>query len=270
MNKICLIILTWITFLSTASATGQEGERIIWKGQKYEMLTIPLFQCHEFDSLGRKMEREASITSLWRGYQGHWCIENDMLYLDHIVTDSEGTLYAKDIPALRKYCKNGRVAATWFSDTLRVVSGDCIKYEHMGFNRYYEHEDFIAVKQGKVVSVKRVENKLIIKGKMDDQRELVKFIDDLGAQLHKRYPEEKGRILARVQYCNFGLMMMPIDVEVTFPSDEKNPHNKAMEKEIKEKLANYILANKILPLYYLKGKIKQTPWTLPIRLEPSK
>ncbi len=39
MNKICLIILTWITFLSTASATGQEGERIIWKGQKYEMLT---------------------------------------------------------------------------------------------------------------------------------------------------------------------------------------------------------------------------------------
>ena len=26
MNKIVLIILTWITFLSTASATGQEGE----------------------------------------------------------------------------------------------------------------------------------------------------------------------------------------------------------------------------------------------------
>ena len=38
MNKIFLIILTWITFLSTASATGQEGERIIWKGEK------PLFR----------------------------------------------------------------------------------------------------------------------------------------------------------------------------------------------------------------------------------
>ena len=267
MNKIVLIILTWITLISTASATGQNGELIIWKGQKYEMLTLPLFQCHEFDSLGRKMEREASITSLWRGYQGHWFIENDMLYLDHIVPDSGEKLYAKDIPALRKYCKNGRVAATWFSDTLRVVSGDCIKYEHMGFNRYYEHEDFIAVKQGKVVSVKRVENKLIIKGKMDDQRELVKFIDDLGAQLHKRYPEEKGRILARVQYCNFGLMMMPTDVEVTFPSDENAPHNKAMEREIKEKLANYILANQFLPCYYINGKIKSPSWTLPIRLE---
>lgn len=41
MNKIYLIILTWITLISTASATGQEGERIIWKGQKYEMLTLP-------------------------------------------------------------------------------------------------------------------------------------------------------------------------------------------------------------------------------------
>lgn len=270
MNKICLIILTWITFLSTASATGQEGERIIWKGQKYEMLTIPLFQCHEFDSLGRKMEREASITSLWRGYQGHWCIENDMLYLDHIVTDSEGTLYAKDIPALRKYCKNGRVAATWFSDTLRVVSGKQVFYEHMGFNRYYEHEDFIAVKQGKVVSVKRVENKLLIKGKMDDQRELVKFIDDLGAQLHKRYPEEKGRILARVQYCNFGLMMMPTDVEVTFPNKREETPHPQMEREIKEKLVNYILANQYLPLYYINGEIMQESWTIPIRLEPSK
>ena len=123
MNKIYLIILTWITLISTASATGQEGERIIWKGQKYEMLTLPLFQCHEFDNLGRKMEREASITSLWRGYQGHWFIENDMLYLDYIVPESGKNLYAKDIPELRKYCKNGRVAATWFSDTLRVVSG---------------------------------------------------------------------------------------------------------------------------------------------------
>ena len=270
MNKIFLIILTWITFLSTASATGQEGERIIWKGEKYEMLTLPLFQCHEFDSLGRKFEDEWSITSLWRGYQGHWYIENDMLYLDYIVPDSGENLYAKDIPALRKYCKNGRVAATWFSDTLRVVSGKQVFYEHMGFNRYYEHEDFIVVKQGKVVSVKRVENKLIIKGKEGDSdahKKLRQFLADLGKQLHQRYPDESGHILADVKYCNFGLMMMPSDVEVTFPSDENAPHNKAVEREIKEKLANYILANQMLPLYYINGKIKAPTGTVSIRLE---
>ncbi|MBQ3925991.1 MAG: hypothetical protein II706_03270 [Bacteroidaceae bacterium] len=108
MNKILLIILTWITFLSTASATGQEGERIVWKGQEYEMLTLPLYHCHEFDSLGMKFEKEWTMTSLWRGYQGHWYIENDMLYLDYIVPDSGEKLYAKDIPALRKERTAGR------------------------------------------------------------------------------------------------------------------------------------------------------------------
>ncbi len=270
MKQIIITIIAWTAIVLSASATGQEGERIVWKDKEYELLSEPLAYNPAFESMLKRLGEVEASTSLWRGYVGHWEIENDMLYFDFLVAEAQPPMkrinYAEDIPELRKYCKNGKCAATWFSGTLRVVSGDCIKYEHMGWSRYYEHEDFIAVKQGRVVSVKRVENKLIIKGKMDDQRELVKFIDDLGKQLHKRYPEEKGRILARVQYCNFGLMMMPSDVEVTFPSDENAPHNKTMEREIKEKLANYILANQILPCYYINGKIKQTPWTLPIRI----
>ena len=267
MKQIIITIIVWMTIVLSVSATGQEGEQLFWKGKNYQMLTCPLYDCHEFDNLGKKLEEEWSSTSLWRGYVGHWSIEDGMLYLCSIEKASGGTVFPMDIPELRKYCKNGKCVATWFSDTLRVVSGKCIQYEHMGFTRYYEHEDFIAVKQGKVVSVKRVENKLIIKGKMDDQKELVQFLADLGKQLHQRYPEESRRILAKIKYCNFGLMMMPSDVEVTFPSDENAPHNKTMEREIKEKLANYILANQILPCYYINGKIKSPSWTLPIRLE---
>lgn len=267
MKQIIITIIVWMTIVLSAGATGQEGEQLFWKGTNYQMLTCPLYDCHEFDNLGKKLEEEWSSTSLWRGYVGHWEIENGMLYLSSIWTEKAGNISPNDIPELRKYCKNGKCVATWFSDTLRVVSGNTVFYEHMGFNRCYEHEDFIAVKQGKVVSVKRVENKLIIKGKMDDQKELVQFLADLGKQLHQRYPEESRRILAKIKYCNFGLMMMPSDVEVTFPSDENAPHNKTMEREIKEKLANYILANQILPCYYINGKIKSPSWTLPIRLE---
>ena len=192
-----------------------------------------------------------------------------MLYLSSIWTEKEGKILPNDIPELRKYCKNGKCAATWFSDTLRVVSGSRISYEHMGGNRYYEHEDFIAVKQGKVVSVKRMENKLIIKGKTEDpdaNKKFNQFLGDLGAQLHKSHPEASGRILAKVQYCNFGLMMMPTDVDVTFPNKREEPPYPQMEREIKEKLANYILANQYLPLYYINGKIKQVSWTIPIRI----
>ena len=267
MKQIIITIIVWMTIVLSAGATGQEGEQLFWKGTNYQMLTCPLYDCHEFDNLGKKLEEEWSSTSLWRGYVGHWSIEDGMLYLCSIEKASGGTVFPMDIPELRKYCKNGKCVATWFSDTLRVVSGSQIFYEHMGFNRCYEHEDFIAVKQGKVVSVKRVENKLIIKGKMDDQKELVQFLADLGKQLHQRYPEASGRIFARVQYSNFGLMMMPTDVDVTFPQKREEPPYPQMEREIKEKLANYILANQILPCYYINGKIKSPSWTLPIRLE---
>ena len=269
MKQIIITLITWMTIVLTVNATGQEGEQLFWKGTNYQMLTCPLYDCHAFDNLGKKLEKEWSSTSLWRGYVGHWSIETGMLYLSSIWTEKAGNISPNDIPELRKYCKNGKCAATWFSGTLRVVSGECIQYEHMGFSRHYEHEDFITVKQGKVVSVKRMENKLIIKGKMDDpdaNKKLTQFLDDLGAQLHKSHPKASGRIIAKVQYSNFGLMMMPTDVDVTFLNRRDEPPYPKMEREIKEKLANYILANQFLPCYYINGKIKQTPWTLPIRI----
>ena len=111
--------------------------------------------------------------------------------------------------------------------------------------------------------------KLIIKGKTEDpdaNKKFNQFLGDLGAQLHKSHPEASGLILAKVQYCNFGLMMMPTDVDVTFPNKREEPPYPQMEREIKEKLANYILANQYLPLYYINGKIKQVSWTIPIRI----
>jgi hypothetical protein len=61
-------------------------------------------------------------------------------------------------------------------------------------------------------------------------------------------------------------MMMPTDVDVTFPQKREEPSYPQMEREIKEKLANYILANQILPLYYINEEIKPMSWTLPIRI----
>ena len=273
MKQIIITIIAWTAIVLSASATGQEGERIVWKDKEYELLSEPLAYNPAFESMLKRLGEVEASTSLWRGYVGHWEIENDMLYFDFLVAEAQPPMkrinYAEDIPELRKYCKNGKCAATWFSGTLRVVSGDCIKYEHMGWSRYYEHEDFIDVKQGKVESVKRMENKVIIKGKTEDpdaKKKFNQFLVDLGAQLHKRYPEEKGRILARVQYCNFGLMMMPTDVEVTFPNKREETPHPQMEREIKEKLANYILANQYLPLYYINGEIMQESWTIPIRI----
>ena len=157
-----LAVIAWATLIHNASATGQEGERLTWNGKSYQMLTCPLYANPDMKKWHEQREQEWGKTSLWRGYIGHWEIENGMLYLCSIWREKGGDISPNEIPELRKYCKNGKCAATWFSDTLCVVSGKQVFYEHMGFNRHYEHEDFIIVKRGKVMSVKRIDNKSII------------------------------------------------------------------------------------------------------------
>lgn len=267
-------LVVWATCISTASATGQAGERLVWGGKEYEMLTCPLYYNAEMEKWNERMEKEWTSTALYRGYVGHWSIENGFLYLDyvvkglsHVVTGQEQRLYPRDIPELKKYCKGERAIATWFSDTLRVVSGDMIFYEHGGFLRHYEHEDFIVVKRGKIVSVNRSENKVLIKGMVNSKQEK-EYVEDfkrLGAELHKRYPEMRGRILVQIKYSAFDQNYMPTAVDIKFVRNE--PSNQQMARELKEKLSKYVLSKGLIPLYLINGEPKQMSiWTFPITL----
>lgn len=266
-----LALVVWATCITTASATGQEGERLVWNGKEYEMLTEPLGHHPAFKSLLKRLEEVETRTSLWRGYVGHWEIEDGMLYLDFLATEGVPPLkrinYPEEIPELRKYCKMKKCPATWFSDTLRVVSGNMIFYEHGGWSRYYEHEDFIVVKQGKVVSVKRVENKVLIKGMVNNGRdkEYIEYFKKLGADLHKRYPEARGRIPFQVQYTAFDQNHMPTAVNIKFLREE--PSYQQMAHELREKLSQYILTNGLVPLYLINGKPTQIQyWTFSIAI----
>lgn len=265
IQTLFVCLLMWATCISTASATGQEGERIVWGGKEYEMLTCPLYNNPDMKNWHERMEKEWPSTALWRGYVGHWSIEKGYLYLDYVVAGGKKIL-PKDIPELKKYCRGERAIATWVSDTLRVVSGNTIFYEHSGFDRYYEHEDFIAVNRGKIVSVNRSENKVLIKGMVNNgqEKEYMEYFKTLGAELHKRYPDMRGRILVKIIYTKFDQNHMPTAVDIKFPKNE--PSNQQMVKELKEKLSKYVLSKGLLPLYLINGKPKQMSWTFPITL----
>ena len=260
-------LMMWATCISTASATGQDVERIVWNGKEYEMLTCPLYDNPDMKNWHERMEKEWTSTALYRGYVGHWSIENGLLYLDYVVTCKEQKIYPKDIPELKKYCKGERAVATWFSDTLRVVSGDMVFYEQSGFNRHYEHEDFIVVKRGKIVSVNRSENKVLIKGMVNSEQEK-EYVEDfkrLGAELHKRYPEMSGCIFVQIKYSAFDQNYMPTAVDIKFVKNE--PSNQQMARELKEKLSKYVLSKGLIPLYLINGKPKQMQsWTFPFRV----
>ena len=38
--------------------------------------------------------------------------------------------------------------ADWVTDTVRIVSGNLVYYRHMGWQSYWENEEFVSVKDG--------------------------------------------------------------------------------------------------------------------------
>ena len=266
LSSIVLSLLLWLAAPANASATGQDGEILYWNGKEYEMLSLPLKYNDELDRLVAQVA-DFTVTSNWRGYQGHWSIQDNQLYLDSIVISYQKVLIPQKDSIFSKYLKDGKVPATWVSDTLRVVSGKCIKYEHMGFARYYEHEDFIAFKDGVVQSVRREEQKCLIKW---DERTAVpkihQFIEELSAQLHARYPKTHGYIGVSILYSDFDSNMMPTNVEATISKNTLTHPNPKLERELCEKVSNFVLINRIFPLYYIKGKITQDGRFFPFQI----
>ena len=52
----------------------------------------------------------------------------------------------------------GRVAAVWFSGTLRVPQGKQLRYVHAGYHSVYERDLMITIKNGKVVGKQIIDN----------------------------------------------------------------------------------------------------------------
>ena len=100
--------------------TRQIAEKLTYNGQKYEMHTKPLSPYlaeHPIELSGRT---RIESTGCWRGYVGHWAIEDDKLYLielDSFEIPHRNALYDL-FPGQQK------VSAEWFSGTISTVSDE--------------------------------------------------------------------------------------------------------------------------------------------------
>ena len=164
-TKTLLLAILLICCLPAVSfATGQIGERIIIGQDTLEMLACPL----ETDSLlSRQVQERLSgkgvNTGLWRGYVGLWRLENGSLYLEKIqeqeLTEKRLIYHDVDISGIfDAYLENDRILARWFSGDIRVVKGDCIAYEHMGFSRHYEYETVYTILNGRLKNEHPIHN----------------------------------------------------------------------------------------------------------------
>lgn len=141
---------------SAVYATSQVPEKLLYGGTTNDMYSTPLEACFSADNPKPKVfyERRSS-TACWRGYVGTWKIEDDWLFL---VALQEGHPRTGQISLATVNPEwISPVKATWFTGTIRLGRGKVLR-GGMGFSEKREIDVFLDIKDGKVVSIRQVDN----------------------------------------------------------------------------------------------------------------
>ena len=158
--------------------TAQFREEITIDGQIYGMETEPLDPLIIKEFNGQKEGYPdgyptlyPSCTACWRGYIGHWLIDDNQLWLVDVRGSNEvddGKIYvevAQDQLKLLDWRKTffnyqqGNIKAEWFSGQIVVEMGELIKYVHMAYYSEYEKYMLIDIKEGNVIGRSTVTEK---------------------------------------------------------------------------------------------------------------
>ena len=136
--------------------TVQIREKLTYNGKVYEMFDEPLRSYHYKYDIER-LNRTQTIfsTNCWRGYVGHWAIEDDKLFLvelDCLELPRRNAL-DKLFPGQKK------VFAEWFSGTIHTFS-----------DKMYMYLEF-KIEKGHLVEVLEKESKY--------KSEYMKILDEL-------------------------------------------------------------------------------------------
>ena len=108
--------------------------------------------------IGRVGERwpfEATMSALWRGYQGRWEVIDGRLYLLRL----GGKLREGGDATLQTFFpqERERVFAHWFSGEARIELGERVEYVHQGYQSRYERNLLLTFERGLLVSEQLIE-----------------------------------------------------------------------------------------------------------------
>lgn len=158
--KTTLLLLLAVFSAALAFATDQIPEQIEYKGEKQEMFSTPLEEAFSDERPRPDDLLVAGSTANWRGYIGHWKIEEDQLlltalYRKHYKRDAEGKFQeTEELIPLDKILGTKAAypaKASWFTGALRLPKGKLVRHVHMGFGSQYETEALLKIEAGKVV-----------------------------------------------------------------------------------------------------------------------
>ncbi len=259
MKRLLLIIFI-IATAATAFSTGQITEKINDNGVNKGLARCLLeLDSISFSELKERIPKEMVSTALWRNYIGHWKIKGDSLFLDSVLVmdktcDTLRFIPAKidDIYAARRTPSG--YFADWVTDTLRVVSGDIVLYEHMGWNSYWEDEEYLSVKDGLVMDRLVYKNR-IVNPISESEINLKEVIDslDLG------YIPKK--MLLQIGFQGFTENGDATGYKVKVL---RSCGDTIVDNRVVGAFKNSILMRRLIPIYHLRGQYKSPEGTIAI------
>ena len=161
--RILLITALAVALGSTAFATPQYPDKIIYKGKKYELLSNPLESYYrEYpDKRPRFWEftsEPVGSSALSRGYVATFEIKNNQLYLKDMEIQT-GWKETKWTSVMHKaFPMKKSVKADWATEFLVLPAGKFVTGMYGGYLKVYDNYIFLEVENGHVTKVKTFKN----------------------------------------------------------------------------------------------------------------
>jgi hypothetical protein len=248
-------VLVIIFFLWTVDsfATGQTGELIIYKGDTLTLLCEPLETYLQKNEPREKLYpflKDGCSTALWRGYVGLWEIKGNRLFLIDVFACGDKT---KSIKSKVFKGQNSEILADWFVGKLFIERGKMIKYNHMGYDRYYEKEMLIDVEKGIIINTVEYEN-----GVKPNDNGFSREPNDIQAAIYKTINWDKLPKLSKDKKL---FVTIKIDGEGRIRESEINGQ---IENEYKDEVKRVIENFPTVQVFYSRGQPINEGWVIPV------
>ena len=132
--------------------TTQVLEQITYNGTIFPTISEPLRSYLESNDI----QLPSQSSACWRGYIGHWLIEEDRLYLIKVASYRRNP--KKIAPSLHYLFPNqNKVFAEWFCGKIRIEEGDILHYFGRGHS-IRERSIFLIFEQGILIDTEELKH----------------------------------------------------------------------------------------------------------------
>lgn len=212
MKRILTFLALAIIGLNRIGATPQICNEFIVNGEHWAMFCWPINQTlHNAIRNYTEIYDGPALSCCWDGYTSTWSIRDGMLVLDSIdvlIYDESGGIGSRPLgqdtidAAFRSIGRTTR-AATWYSGTFNATQGKMFSYEEgSGGYRHSKREMVVKVENGKVISAKIYNNRIVANGFSfsdkygNSQQDCLKGLTSRFTFSPDEFPELKGKRIA--------------------------------------------------------------------------